>query len=70
MRLIKSIRASSDLQRTGKQTIHFKHTLAGSNVVQRTQHPIRTAPQYMRVDLRGGDVLVAHQFLHGADVLA
>ena len=39
-------------------------------VIQRTQHPIRPTPKHMRIDLRGGDVLVAHEFLHGADVLA
>src|SRR6185312_6812772 len=37
--------------------------------IQRTQHPIPAAIEHMRVDLGGGRLLVAEQFLDGSDVL-
>ena len=38
--------------------------------IQRTPHPVPAPVQHMRVDLRGGDVLVPKQFLDRPNVVA
>lgn len=42
---------------------------ADAQPIQRTAHRRRPTPQHMGIDLRGGHILVAQQFLHRADIV-
>ena len=44
--------------------------MAISAQIERTAHPLPTALEHMRIDHGSTDILVAEEFLHGANVIA